>query len=231
MPQPGQRLGEYVLDAQVGRELLAKSGVPIITSGPTNSSPSKSPPIPNTSAISRAKASPFTAWSIPTSSAPWASIPTPRFLTSRWNTSPAPACDRYIEKKSLTPAQAVSILRQVLAGLKYAHDHNVIHRDIKPENILIHERAAHDGFDAEGVMKITDFGLGKAANLAAGSIAYSASMNSPAARDIAGTLEYMAPEQRGGGEPMLAPISIPAAFCSTKCSPASGPPAPMSPAI
>jgi serine/threonine-protein kinase len=47
-------------------------------------------------------------------------------------------------------------------------------------------------------VKITDFGLGKAANAAAGSIAYSASMNSAAARDIAGTLEYMAPEQRNG---------------------------------
>ncbi len=106
-----------------------------------------------------------------------------------------------IEKKSLAIPQVVSILRQILAGLKYAHEHNVIHRDIKPENILIHERALTDGFDVEGVVKITDFGLGKAANSAIGSIAYSASLNTPAARDIAGTLEYMAPEQRGGGEP------------------------------
>jgi serine/threonine protein kinase len=106
-----------------------------------------------------------------------------------------------IEKKSLAVPQVVSILRQVLSGLKYAHEHNVIHRDIKPENILIHERALTEGFDVEGVVKITDFGLGKAANSAIGSIAYSASLNTPAAREIAGTLEYMAPEQRGAGEP------------------------------
>jgi len=106
-----------------------------------------------------------------------------------------------IEKKSLTPAQSVAILRQVLSGLKYAHEHNVIHRDIKPENILIHERALTEGFNVEGVVKITDFGLGQAANSAMGSIAYSASLNTPAAKEIAGTLEYMAPEQRGGAEP------------------------------
>jgi serine/threonine-protein kinase len=106
-----------------------------------------------------------------------------------------------IEGKILTIPQAVSILRQILSGLKYAHEHNVIHRDIKPENILIHERALTEGFDVEGVVKITDFGLGKAASGALGSIAYSASLNTPAAREIAGTLEYMAPEQRGGGEP------------------------------
>src|SRR5437763_10149459 len=103
-----------------------------------------------------------------------------------------------IQKKSLSVPDAVAILQQVLAGLGYAHKQNLVHRDIKPENILVHERAFREGFAAEGVVKVTDFGLGRAAANTAGSIALSASMDSPQAREIAGTLDYMAPEQRAG---------------------------------
>src|SRR5688572_21122349 len=105
-----------------------------------------------------------------------------------------------IGRGSLAPSDAVAVMRQVLAGLAYAHGKGVVHRDIKPENILVHERAFNEGFAAEGVVKVTDFGLGKSAAAAtAGSIAYSASMNDPAAKEIAGTLDYMSPEQRAGG--------------------------------
>ena len=34
-------------------------------------------------------------------------------------------------------ADALSILRETLDALTFAHAHGVIHRDIKPENILI----------------------------------------------------------------------------------------------
>jgi serine/threonine-protein kinase len=106
-----------------------------------------------------------------------------------------------IQNKSLSIPDAVAILRQVLCGLSHAHQNGVIHRDIKPENILVHERAFKEGFAAEGAVKVTDFGLGRASqDTAAGSIAYSASLNSPEAREIAGTLDYMAPEARGGGQ-------------------------------
>jgi serine/threonine-protein kinase len=106
-----------------------------------------------------------------------------------------------IQNRSLTIPDAVAIMRQVLAGLGHAHKSGIIHRDVKPENILVHERAFKEGFAADGAIKVTDFGLGQAStDTAAGSIAYSASMSSPQAREIAGTLDYMAPESRGGGE-------------------------------
>lgn len=105
-----------------------------------------------------------------------------------------------IQKRALTIPDAVALMRQVLAGLGHAHANNLIHRDIKPENILVHQRAFTDGFASDGVVKVTDFGCGKAATGAAvGSIAYSASLNDPAGREIAGSLDYMAPEQRAGG--------------------------------
>ena len=122
----------------------------------------------------------------------------PAYLTMEY--VPGSSLRPLIAARGITVNNAVAIMRQVLAGLKYAHANGLVHRDIKPENILVHERAKVDGFDAEGVVKVTDFGLGRAATaVGAQSILYSASMNSPEAKEIAGTLDYMAPEQRGGG--------------------------------
>jgi serine/threonine protein kinase len=124
----------------------------------------------------------------------------PPYLTMEY--VPGTSLRPLIKDKKLTPADAIAIMRQVLAGLQYAHERGLVHRDLKPENILVHERAMRDGFGVEGVIKVADFGLGKAAaatNAAvANSIAYSGSMNNDAGRDIAGTLDYMAPEQRSG---------------------------------
>ncbi len=121
----------------------------------------------------------------------------PPYLTMEY--IPGTSLRTIIQEKSLKPADAVQILRQVLAGIGHAHSRGVIHRDIKPENILIHERARTEGYATEGVVKVTDFGLGRAAtSAAAGSILYSQSMNAESGQDIAGTLDYMAPEQRSG---------------------------------
>ena len=54
--------------------------------------------------------------------------------------------------RTLPMDEALSVIRQVAAGLQYAHEQKIIHRDIKPANIMLTEC---------GVAKILDFGLGK----------------------------------------------------------------------
>jgi serine/threonine protein kinase len=123
----------------------------------------------------------------------------PAYLTMEY--IPGTSLRPLIKSRQLTIEQSIQVMRQVLAGLEYAHNQGLVHRDVKPENILIHERAAREGYGVEGVVKVADFGLGRAAvSTAVGSIVYSASLNDPAGREIAGTLDYMAPEQRGGGD-------------------------------
>lgn len=127
---------------------------------------------------------------------PYADVP---YLTMEY--VPGTSLRPLIQQKKVSVADAVSIMKQVLSGLEYAHKNNIVHRDIKPENVLVHERAFSDGFSTNGTIKVTDFGLGKAmATVASGSIAYSQSIDSPASREIAGTLDYMAPEQRNASE-------------------------------
>ncbi len=85
-------------------------------------------------------------------------------------------------EKTLLPARALSIARQVCLSLREAHAHDVVHRDIKPGNIFI----SNQGYE---LVKVLDFGIAK---LLPGA-------NRPD-RDLTrigayvGTPEYMAPE-------------------------------------
>ena len=80
----------------------------------------------------------------------------------------------------LTPEQAVRIGIEACAALDYAHRRGIIHRDIKPANIL---------FDADGRLRIADFGLARALAEAAWTEPDGA---------ILGTARYAAPEQVEG---------------------------------
>lgn len=35
-----------------------------------------------------------------------------------------------------TEGDAAKVVRHILEGVKYLHDHNVVHRDLKPENLI-----------------------------------------------------------------------------------------------
>ena len=48
--------------------------------------------------------------------------------------------------------QIISILYEIVTGIRYLHSANVLHRDLKPANILINE---------DGSVKICDFGLAR----------------------------------------------------------------------
>lgn len=72
---------------------------------------------------------------------------------------------------------ATNVVKSVLNALYYAHRKGIIHRDLKPSNIMI---------DESGKVLVTDFGLAKEMNI---------DLIRETSHQIAGTFEYMAPEQ------------------------------------
>ncbi len=82
----------------------------------------------------------------------------------------------------LSQEEARRVMRDVMLGLSAAHKADVIHRDVKPGNIIV---------DGAGVVKLMDFGV------AAGRL----DRPDSGSELVAGTLEYMAPEQGFGAPP------------------------------
>lgn len=83
------------------------------------------------------------------------------------------------ERGHLPETQALQITAEVAAGLAAAHRQGLVHRDVKPDNIL---------FDAEGRVKVTDFGIARAAG--------AAQLTQDNA--ILGTAHYLSPEHVQG---------------------------------
>lgn len=61
-----------------------------------------------------------------------------------------------VHPQPFTMIEIKKILREILLGIEYIHDSNIIHRDMKPQNVLIN----YQNFD-EIEIKISDFGLSK----------------------------------------------------------------------
>jgi serine/threonine-protein kinase len=83
------------------------------------------------------------------------------------------------DRGTLTPRDAVDILAQACRGLDYAHRNGVVHRDVKPGNLLR---------NTDGVVKLADFGIAKAAEQS----------DITKAGSVLGTAAYLSPEQTRG---------------------------------
>lgn len=74
--------------------------------------------------------------------------------------------------------EATDISMQICSALEHAHSKHIIHRDIKPQNIMMTQ---------SGVIKVTDFGIARAANTVTTTM------------EAVGSAHYLSPEQARGG--------------------------------
>lgn len=81
----------------------------------------------------------------------------------------------------LPSARAADIAAQVADALAAAHGRGLVHRDVKPSNVLV---------QLDGRVKVTDFGIAKAADQGADDLTR--------AGNVMGTARYLAPEQLEG---------------------------------
>jgi serine/threonine-protein kinase len=79
----------------------------------------------------------------------------------------------------LSPNTTLDIIGQAARALHVAHSAGIIHRDIKPANLMV---------TADGVVKITDFGIARAGG--------SSTMTQTG--QVMGTAQYVSPEQATG---------------------------------
>ena len=78
------------------------------------------------------------------------------------------------KRRKLSEKTAKFLFKQIILGIKYIHEQNIVHRDIKLENLLI---------DLNNNVKICDFGIGR-----------KITNKKELLYDKCGTLMYMAPE-------------------------------------
>lgn len=92
--------------------------------------------------------------------------------------------NRYCDEHGLSLAERIRLFIRVCEGVQHAHQKGVIHRDLKPGNLLV------DEVDGRALPKIIDFGIATATSLTEG-------------REVAGTPDYMSPEQAVGDQALI----------------------------
>jgi eukaryotic-like serine/threonine-protein kinase len=80
----------------------------------------------------------------------------------------------------LTLVTKLRIIEELCAGLQAAHEAGIIHRDVKPANVMV---------DADGVVKILDFGIARLMQ---------ADTHHTQVGTVIGSYNYMSPEQMAG---------------------------------
>jgi serine/threonine-protein kinase len=98
----------------------------------------------------------------------------------------------------LGPEVGVSVGVQACSGLEYAHRQGIIHRDVKPGNLMViggpagrpSSGSSHDPPTGEMTVKLTDFGIARAAE----------QTRLTQVGSVVGTAAYLAPEQARGDE-------------------------------
>ena len=83
------------------------------------------------------------------------------------------------ENARLPEPVAAQIAIRILSALQHAHNNGIIHRDIKPQNVLI---------NAEGLVKVADFGIARVAG----------SNTLSKGDSVMGSVHYFSPEQARG---------------------------------
>src|SRR2546421_6728428 len=84
--------------------------------------------------------------------------------------------------------RAVSLMRDICAGVGAAHRRNIWHRDLKPDNVIV---LAPDEDRERETVKVVDFGIAKLRDLAGGPTLTQTGV-------VMGTPYYMSPEQCRG---------------------------------
>ena len=97
--------------------------------------------------------------------------------------------DRYCARHRLSPDERLDLFVRICQGVQHAHQRGIIHRDLKPANILV------TSVDGVPQPKIIDFGIATAAR--------KDHEDSVVAREMAGTPEYMSPEQFADGDGII----------------------------
>ena len=92
-----------------------------------------------------------------------------------------------LAEKPMAPREAATLVETLARAVHAAHQAGVVHRDLKPSNVLL---------TADGVPKVSDFGLAKLLDSDSGSTATGQPIGTPS---------YMAPEQAEGLSKQVAP--------------------------